>query len=90
MTPDGEWDIILLYSGVSSKKGSAAQKILVAPPSALSVIQNPQILGVVSSSTQTSIKIYIKQESYDKWLFFYGRDPDNMPEIVYFGEEDKD
>ncbi len=90
MNPGGEWDIILLYSGVSLKQGSAAQKILIAPLNVLSSIQNPQIIGVVSSSTQTSIKIYLEQETYDRWLFFYGRDAENMPEIVYFGEEEKD
>ena len=101
MSEDGEWNIILPYSGIAPKKGrrgrrtetsgqSIAQKILVAPHSALSSIQNPQIIGVASSSTAQSIKIYLEQETYDKWLFFYGLDPDNMPEIVYYGENDKD
>jgi type II secretory pathway pseudopilin PulG len=65
------------------------QKIMVAPSSALSAIQNAQILGVVSSSDQKSIKIYNDQESYDKWLFGYGLDPQNPPEIVYYGRESK-
>lgn len=101
MSEDGEWNLILPYSGISVKKGrrsrraetsgqSIAQKILVAPQSALSSIQNPQIIGVASSSTAQSIKIYLDQETYDKWLFFYGLDPDNMPEIVYYGENEKD
>jgi type II secretory pathway pseudopilin PulG len=90
MTPDGEWDIILPYSGVSLKKGTAAQKILIVPQSALSSIQNSQIIGVVSSSSKASIKIYLEQETYDRWLFFYGQDPEVMPEIVYYGEEDRD
>ncbi len=90
MTPDGEWDIILPYSGVSLKKGTAAQKILIAPQSALSSIQNSQIIGVVSSSSKASIKIYLEQETYDRWLFFYGQDPEAMPEIVYYGKEERD
>lgn len=90
MTEDGEWNIILPYAGVSSKQGVSIQKILIAPPHALPSIQNPQIIGVVSSSTRASIKIYFNQETYDKWLFFYGQDPETMPEIVYYGEDEKD
>ncbi len=62
------------------------QRILVAPIDALPSIQNPQILGVVSSSTRKSIKVYNDQTTYDKWLFFYGQDPNNLPEISYFGQ----
>lgn len=90
MIEDGEWNIILPYSGISTKKGGSVQKILVAPLSVLPSIQNPQIIGVVSSSTRASIKIYLKQETYDRWLFFYGLDPDKFPEIVYYGEDEKD
>jgi type II secretory pathway pseudopilin PulG len=62
-----------------------AGSVLVAPESALSSIRNAQILGVVSSSTRKSIRIYNQQESYDKWLFFYGQDPKRTPEIEYYG-----
>lgn len=68
----------------------SAQRVMVAPQSALSDIDNPQIIGVVSASTQTSIRIYNGQNSYDNWLFFYGQDPERMPEIVYYGQEEKD
>ena len=68
----------------------AAQRVLIAPQAALSAIDNPQIIGVVSASTQTSIKIYNGQVSYDKWLFFYGQDPTKMPEIVNYGQKEKD
>ncbi len=68
----------------------AVQKVLIAPQAALSAIDNPQIIGVVSASTQESIKIYYDQKSYDKWLFFYGQDPKKMPEIVYYGQKEKD
>src|SRR4030042_4226160 len=66
-----------------------AQSILVAPKSALSSIRNVQILGVVSSSTKKSFRIYNDQESYVKWLFFYGTDPKQPPEIVYYGQSPK-
>jgi len=69
--------------------GFSAQKIMVAPLRALSSVQNPQILGVVSTSTKKSIRIYNDQETYDKWLFFYGQDPKKLPEIVYYGQPAK-
>ena len=90
MTEDGEWNIILPFSGISTKKGGSLQKVLVAPLGVLSSIQNPQIIGVVSSSTRASIKIYLEQETYDRWLFFYGQDPDRFPEIVLYGEDEQD
>ncbi len=67
----------------------SAQKVLVAPAKALSSIRNPRILGVVSTSTKKSIRIYQEQESYDKWLFFYGQDSTKLPEIVYYGQASK-
>ncbi len=73
----------------ASSKPSTIQKILVAPAAVLSSIQNPQIIGVVSSSTKSSFKIYLDQETYDKWLFFYGLDPENLPEIITYGQEEK-
>lgn len=62
-----------------------AQKVLVAPVRALSSIRNAQILGVVSSSTKKSFRVYHSEESYDRWFFFYGYGPDNPPEIEYYG-----
>lgn len=70
-------------------EGFSAQKVLIAPLKALSSVQNPQILGVVSKSTKKSIKIYNDQETYDKWLFFYGQDPKSLPEIEYYGQPAK-
>lgn len=89
MTEDGEWNVILHYEGISSKK-SRTQKILVTPRRALPNIDNPQILGVVSPYTEESIKIYNDQTTYDKWLFFYGQDPQKMPEIIYYGQTEKE
>lgn len=83
----GEWNVILLYPEASTRRGGIPQKILVAPESALFSIGNPQILGVVSSSTQKSIKTYLSQETHDRWLFYYGQNPNNLPEIIYYGQE---
>jgi type II secretory pathway pseudopilin PulG len=68
----------------------SAQKVLVAPQRVLASIDNPLIIGVVSASTAESIKIYQNQTSYDKWLFFYGQDPNRMPDIVYYGQKERD
>jgi type II secretory pathway pseudopilin PulG len=67
----------------------SAQRVMVAPPKALSSIRNPRILGVVSTSTKKSIRVYKEQESYDKWLFFYGQDSTKLPEIIYYGQPAK-
>lgn len=75
----------------AGETAAAFQKIYIVPLSALKSIDNPQIIGVVSASNKSSFKIYQDSDSYDKWLFFYGMDSSNMPEIVYYGqEEDKD
>jgi len=95
---DGEWNVILVstapaaagnpnYGANSPTGGQVAQEVLVAPERALAAIKNPRILGVVSSSTAKSIKIYNDQETHDKWLFFFGQDPKKPPKIVYYGEK---
>jgi len=63
------------------------QKVLIVPAALVAKVDNPQIIGVVSSSPRKSIKIYYQQKYYNQWLFFYGQDPQKMPEIVYFGQE---
>lgn len=93
MSPTGEWNIILnagAPGGGGEEAGGeeAAQRVLVAPEPVLEAIPNPVILGVVSSSKRKSIRIYDEQESYDKWLFFFGKAPGHLPEIVYYGEEE--
>jgi len=90
MTKDGEWNIILPYQRVSAKRKGSLQRVLVVPSSMLAGIDNSQIIGVVSASIQKSKKIYNEQESYDQWLFFFGQDPEEMPEITYYGQEEKD
>jgi hypothetical protein len=70
-------------------EGFTAQKVMVAPLKVLSSIQNAQILGVVSASTKKSIRVYEDGESYDKWLFYYGHDSNQKPEIVYYGQTAK-
>ena len=90
MTDKGEWNVVLPLGQPGQAGNDGAQKVMVAPESALAGIQNPVVVGVVSSSTQKSIKLYYDQDSYDKWLFFYGQDPEKPPKIVYYGREKKE
>ncbi len=90
MTKNGEWNIILPYQRVSAKQKGSLQRVLIVPSSMLAGIDNLQIIGVVSASTQKSKKIYYEQESYDRWLFFFGQDPKKMPDIIYYGQEERD
>jgi len=76
--------------GGTAGRSLSVQKVLIAPQAAVSSIDNPIVIGVVSASMQKSIKIYYQQDSYDKWLFYYGQDPNKMPEIVYHGQKEKD
>jgi type II secretory pathway pseudopilin PulG len=90
--PDGS---LVQMGGGGTRRGRgqgqafAVQSILVAPQSALASIRNAQILGVVSSSTNKSFRMYNNEESYDKWLFFYGQDSKQPPEIIYYGQSSK-
>ena len=88
MTKNGEWNIILPYQRVAAKRKGSLQRILIVPLNMLPGVDNSQIIGVVSASTQKSIKIYYEQESYDKWLFFFGQDPEKIPDITYYGQEE--
>ena len=94
MTEHGEWNVILLTGRVARRRQQqrqrSPQRVLVAPLKAISSIDNPRIIGVVSSSTKKSIRIYLDQETYDKWLFFYGQDPRKLPEIITYAKREKD
>jgi type II secretory pathway pseudopilin PulG len=89
MTVTGEWNVILnpASSGAASASGEA--QVYLVPEKALSSVRQPIILGVASSSSNTSVKIYNDQETYDKWLFYYGQDPKKLPKIIRYGEEKK-
>lgn len=90
MVPNGKWDVILNpgTAGPGRDAGGAAQQVLVATEDELGSIRNAQVMGVVSSSTKNSLKIYNEQESYDKWLFYYGQDPKKLPKIVRYGAKE--
>ena len=89
MTASGEWDVVLNPGGQAGAEAGGTRQVLVAPLSALGSVQNPIVLGVVSSSTKTSIRLYEDQDRYDKWLFYYGHDPASQPKIVHLGGEEE-
>lgn len=68
---------------------NSPQTILIAPQAALNSIENAQIIGVVSTSTMESKRIYFDQNTYDKWLFFFGKDPSKLPKLIYYSQENK-
>lgn len=75
--------------GQGQAQAFSPQRVLVVSPGALSSVQNPQILGVVSSSSQKSIRRYNDEDTYDKWLFYYGQDPQKKPEVIYPAQTSK-
>lgn len=94
---EGQWNVVLVSAPGAGQGGAvqagmagrqSVQEVLVAPEKVLPAIKNAQILGVVSTSTNRSIKIYNDQESHDKWLFFYGQDPKKPPKIRYYGQKE--
>jgi len=82
MSPSGAWDIILQSAQPRARGESVPQEILIAPAATLESLANPFIIGVVSSSSAKSIKIYNDKESYDQWLFYFGQAPGQAPSIV--------
>ncbi len=70
-------------------RGSEKQ-VYVVPEKSLSSVRQAAVLGVVSASKSPSVKVYNDQESYDKWLFYFGQDPKKLPKIIYYGEKVKE
>jgi len=89
MTKTGEWNVVLLYPEVSSHGNSSSQKVMIASQNDLDSIDNPQIIGVVSKAYKESKKVVRGQNTYDRWLFYYGQSHDAVPEIVYFNQRKK-
>ena len=83
MTRGGQWNVILATGAPASASGEALQEVLVAPAGRLGGIKNARILGVVSSSTDKSVRLFDNQDSYDRWLFYHGKTPGKMPRIKY-------
>lgn len=82
MTPGGEWNLLLLPGEAGPGAGGAAQRLLLVPEKMLSAVPAPRLVGVVSSAAKKSFRIYNHASSYDEWYFFYGRDPEQKPEVI--------
>ncbi|MFQ6084045.1 MAG: type II secretion system protein [Candidatus Aminicenantia bacterium] len=89
MTDHGRWNLILPSGKTSSKQKKSPQEVILVPEELIDSVDFPQIIGVASQSTKESIKIYLGQNQYDKWLFFYGQDPKKMPNIIYYEQSQK-
>jgi type II secretory pathway pseudopilin PulG len=87
MSSSGEWNILLIppvtTPSLRASQTPTAEKLLVVSPEVLKKFKNPQIVGVVSSSTEKSIRIYNGEEYYNLWLFYYGQAPGKKPELIY-------
>lgn len=91
MTETGEWNVILNPGTVGSPAGGATeQQVLLVPEKLLPSVKQPIVLGVVSPSRKQSLRLYNNQETYDKWLFYYGQDPEKLPKITFYGEKEKE
>jgi type II secretory pathway pseudopilin PulG len=95
MTEAGEWNVIVNPGTTGpgtpgpAAGGGAEQQVLLVPETALSSIRSAIVLGVASPSKKQSVRIYNDQETYDKWLFYYGQDPKKLPKITFYGEKAK-
>jgi type II secretory pathway pseudopilin PulG len=92
MTTTGEWNVVLNPGTTPSAAGGASgaqQEVLLVPEKLLPSVEQPVVLGVASPSQKQSVRIYNDQETYDKWLFFYGQDPEKLPKITHYGEKEK-
>lgn len=85
MSPAGEWNLLLLPADAGPGAGGSAQRVLLVPAKMLSAAQAPRLIGVASSSTRQSFKVYNQATSYDQWLFFYGQDPKQKPQVIRVG-----
>jgi type II secretory pathway pseudopilin PulG len=95
MTKHGRWDIIIqdvrLSPGGKPPSGAsgAGMQLLVVPQASIEAFSSPRILGVVSSSSRTSLRLYNDEETYNRWYFYYGRDPKGKADIKVYGESER-
>jgi len=62
------------------------QEVMIVPEANLKAVSGPRIIGVVSPSPKKSFLIFEEGETYDAWLFYYGKAPGSKPEIIRFGD----
>lgn len=82
-----EWDLIVIPPKIDVSK-QAVRNLLIIPSKYLKYYKDvPQIIGVVSSNPEKSIKIYDKADHYNKWLFYYGKKKEEVVKLDYFNPE---
>jgi len=67
----------------------SVQRVMIVPQSSLRSVARPRIIGVASASERKSFFIFDDNETYDTWLFYYGRSKGAKPEVILFGEAKK-
>ncbi|MBN1940391.1 MAG: type II secretion system protein [Candidatus Aminicenantes bacterium] len=75
--------------GARAGQSMSVQRVMIVPADALDSVAGPRIIGVVSASEKQSFLVYDDNETYDSWLFYYGRTKGAKPEIIRFGEDRK-
>jgi len=90
LSESGSWNLLLIPPSAETGRGTVragetrtAERLLVVPEENLKKIKNPQIVGVVSSSSRKSIKIFQEEEYYNKWLFYHGQIAGKKPQLTY-------
>jgi type II secretory pathway pseudopilin PulG len=97
MTKQGRWDIIIQDVRLSPAPGGrqpsgtsgGRMQLLVVPQASIGAFSSPRILGVVSSSNRMSFRLYNDEDVYNKWYFYYGRDPKGKADIKVYGESER-
>jgi type II secretory pathway pseudopilin PulG len=78
MSDDGKWDLVMLDRSTPKQKLTIVADSLVGKYLARAVI-----VGVCSSSTQGSYRIYRGKNKYNEWAFYIGaKEEDEMPELA--------
>jgi type II secretory pathway pseudopilin PulG len=93
MTRDGKWDLVLQNDRIPPRGTGAAARppsqILVVAEESAGAVGTPRLIGVVSRSTRTGIRLYNDQDTYDRWFFYLGYDPKSSPDVVYYDQRDQ-
>ena len=81
MSPDGRWDLVL-----QDMSGGAGKYLVVPAHLAQSYVGRAVLIGVCSTSPETSFREYRGKTKYNEWAFYYGeKENEKMPELQYEG-----
>jgi hypothetical protein len=81
MSPDGRWDLVL-----QDMSGGPGKYLVVPAHLAQSYVGRAVLIGVCSTSPETSFREYRGKTKYNEWAFYYGeKENEKMPELQYEG-----